>query len=182
MSFLAAVIPALTGGTALGALSAGLGVAGALFEGVAAKNAANYRAGVASQNARIEEQNAKNTMLRGQIDAQDQDLVASQELADMTSRDAASGLLLSGESYRQKGVSARLLARRDSLRILHDSYVQAVNQKQSAHGFRSEAASERAAGKSAMFGALLGAGGSLINSATRVKQDKYRAITAGVYS
>lgn len=127
-----------------------------------------YKAGVARRSAALERINQENIAFRGQVDQQDKDFAAAQEIGANEAMVSASGFDTTGGTIAARRGLIRTLARSDALRIRHDADVEAWNAGERARGFDAEA---RAGVRSAFFSVLGGVadfGTATITNANRV--------------
>lgn len=169
MAFLAAAAPIL------GVISSIVGAAGAVYSGMAAKNAADYQSAVAEQNARIAEDNARRAIERSQIQQQDQDMQTRADLGTQEAIQSASGLSLTGGSQMLSRKAVAELGRRDALNVRQDGEIESYNFKTQASGQRAEAQLARMKGQASLVGGYLqGAGGLLSGLATVKNPERFK--------
>lgn len=169
MAFLPAIAPAL------GVISSLIGAAGAVYSGIAAKNAADYQSAVARQNANIAEENARRVVERSQIKQQDQDMQSMAELGTQEAIQAASGLSITGGSQMLSRKAAAELGRRDALNVRQDGELESYNFKTQAVNQRAEAQLAKMKGQSSLIGGYLqGAGGLLSGLATVKNPERFK--------
>ncbi len=146
----------------LAILSTVVGVAGAAVTTVSAINSANYQQQVATQQARVDNQNADRAEMVAQVNQQDRDGAAAAAIADETAQQGASGLSIGGTSQILTRKSAMQLSRQDALRIRQagdlESYNDLVHSQASSDA---AAAAGRDAGFSLLGGFLSGTGSLL---------------------
>lgn len=175
---MAFAVPAMTavgglvGGGALTGTALTLGAAGTLLEMQSRSAEARYRQGVLNNQAELQEQQAAQARVRGQMESRDADRAAALEIGDMIAMQAASGLSLSSRSFRQSRATKRLLARQDSIRIRDDFEREAIELENQASGNRAEGRLGRRGAFMDNVGSALSFGSSVISSATNVRQRK----------
>lgn len=163
---------------ALAASNPATAIAGAVISGVSAFSAARYKAQVSRNNALIADRNATQARKTATINAQEQDLDASQEIGAMIARMGGSGLSLGVGSLGRRVENADELAAKDRANIIFDGDVQSAQFSQQADDFRSNA---KSADREALFGLASGAiniGESALSSASRINARKIRALGA----
>jgi len=152
---------------ALPIISTVMGAAGALYQGFAGKQAAEYQAQVARNNATAAEQMKRYEIQKGLLEAQDQDRANAEKVGQQRSAMAASGFDMNSGTMREIGVSQTILGRTDSLRRAHAGELAGWNLQNKANNFRAEANIAESRGKHSMLSGLFGAGASLIGNAQR---------------
>lgn len=145
-------------------LSAGSTVLG----GVAASNAANYQAQVARNNAVIAEQNASAANAAGQVQAQQASMKNAARVAAIKASQAANNVDVNSGSALDVQVSERETGQHDSETVLHNAMLQSYGYRTQATNYRADAGLQQSKADSAIPGALLGAGGTLLGGAGRV--------------
>lgn len=140
---------------------------GAIQQGMAAKNAAEYQAQVARNNALRAEQMKRSEIQKGLIEAEEQDRTNSEIAGRQRNAMAASGFDLNEGTMREIGVSQTILGRTDSLRRAHAGQLAGWKYQAQAENFRADAQLSQMRGKNAMTAGLFNAGGSLIGGATK---------------
>jgi hypothetical protein len=146
---------------ALGAVSA----YGTLMQGQAASSAANAQAAAEEQNARIADEQARDSMRRGAYDElklrRQMSILQGQQRSALAASgvevDTGSPLELQ-EASRREGDQDAAVIRFNAEREAWGHQVQAVNS-------RNAASAASASGRNAMTGALIGAGTSLLSTA-----------------
>jgi len=126
------------------------------------------------QQAKVAEENAARERFAGQIDQQERDFVALQEMDARVARQAASGLSLQSSSFRRRRRTDRVLARKDALRIRNEAEVRATNFENQAASRRAEADMAGSAATFSLFEGVLGAGQDLITGAEFVNRQTAR--------
>jgi hypothetical protein len=178
MQALIALVPALTGAAGgASALSAGIGLASAAVSGIASINENRYKAAVLSQQARTETENATRIRMAGQVQAQQQDQSALEQIGGEIANFGASGFDLTSGSFVGRTNKLRRMASVDRQRIVEDANLQA---RSSDNAAASALAGAKQAKKSAFLSFLsagIGAAGSLVDSANLVDRVKASRIT-----
>ncbi len=172
MAFVAplfAGIGSFLGGTGGTLLTAGLGVAGAVASAAGARAQSSYQAQVAENNAKIAKQNASNASDAAQIQQIEQDNQTRAFIGSQETAQSASGLSLSGGSQLRTRRTAQILGAQDRQSIRDQGQSTIQNYLQQSENFTSEASSARAQGRGALLKGFFDATGSLISSATSIK-------------
>lgn len=158
MAFVVPALSILSGGAALlgGMQQAQYMTAAGEYQAAVAHNAAT----VAEDNARRAEvdaetarENARRAGLISQIEAQDQDLSAADQIATVRAEQTASGL--SGRTHERVMSSLARLAGRDRARIAEEGRARVSNFQTQAQGFLQEAADLRAGAMTARSDAAM---------------------------
>lgn len=136
--------------TAMLVASMAISAVGAIAQGVAAKNAAEYNADIAKRNAVIARQ-------QGDVAAKRQERDARVRAGASRAAGAASGVLL--ESYGDLLEDSAREEALDRMTILYNAELQAMSGEASAEGYRQ-------AGRNAMVGGVVGAAGTLLKGAS----------------
>lgn len=139
-------------------MSATVGAAGAIMQGQAAANAANYRAAVASQQA-------KRARQVGEVQAQAQAMKTASTLGQQTAGQAASGVRVDVGSPVDIRSSAASLGRLDEQTLRSSA-------ADKAWAYKSEAALQRSTANNAETASFLQAGTSILGGITSVS-DKW---------
>jgi hypothetical protein len=156
MGFLALAAPLVSGV---------IGAVGAVASGMAQKNAAEYQAQVARNNAIAAENMRKYEIQKGLLDAEEQDRQNADLKGKQQAAMAASGFDMNEGTMREIGVSQTILGRTDSLRRAHAGELAGWKLQGQANNFRAEAQLAESKGKNAMLAGFIGAGSSLIGGA-----------------
>lgn len=177
MAFITAAATAVSGAlTAAGVSSTALSLTGTVVSTIGTLAGLSYQARVAKNQAIANDQAAEDAIQRGQIEQQEQDFAAAEQLGQQTAQLATSGFDVTAGSLGQRRSYTRLLARRDALRIRNNAEREAVGFRNQAQNNRDEAAGF---GTQQIFTAFEGAaeaGGSLIGEATMVNRRKARTL------
>jgi hypothetical protein len=161
-------------------LSAGMGAMGAIQQGQAQADAANYQAAVARNNQIIAQQNATREAATGREQAQVKDFENAAKMGGILAAQGASGVDIGSGTSKEVRQSAQQIGRLDTQTIM-DTALQRVR------GFNVEASSQGAtaqldtmrAGQAQQAG-FLGAAGSLIGGASSFSDKWLRFQTTGV--
>ena len=142
-----------------------LGAAGAVQQGKAAQQSANYNAKVADMNAKISERQARDAVERGQMEEQQQRMKTAQILGQQRAAMAANGVDLTFGSPLDTLVDTATMGELDALTIRANTYreerdirQQGNNQTAQASALRAEGANARKTGFMDAFGTILGGG------------------------
>lgn len=147
MTFLAPIIAGATSlfsGGGLAAIGTGLSLV-TTVGGLIAQQ------GIAKQQARIAEENAKNAIVRSQQEQLDQDNLTAAAIGEQIALAGSSGLSIDSRSFQLTRKTAAELGRKDALNVRHAGEVEAFNFRTQADSIRSQASSDL----------LTGIGGSL---------------------
>lgn len=164
--------------TSLGGLSTALSVGSAVVGTIGAINQANFQSQVANNNAAIAEDNARRAVFESQVEAQETDFAARDELGQLLAQQGASGLSLGSGSFALRRKGQEELAAKDRGFIRNQGEVQATRFRQQANDQRAEAAQAKAAGRNALISGAFEVGTSLVSGATRVNARKARSLVA----
>lgn len=149
---------------------AALSTAGAVVSGLSQIQAAQYQAAVAERNRKLFEENARQELMQSQQEQADWGVSAREQLGNLASELAASGV--SGGSASARMRSANLLARRDNARINEEGVNRANAQYQAAADAQGQANMARSSRNFALFSTGLSALDSYIGGATQVRRMK----------
>ncbi len=140
---------------------------GQLQAGRAAKDEADYRAGIARNNAAIADQNAETALEKGRVDVEDKKRETLQAIGLQRAQLAAQGFDVSaGSSIDILGDTAAL-GMLDNLRIQADAENRAHSFRTQADSFLAESGLLSLAGENAQSASRIGAVGTLIGGAAR---------------
>lgn len=171
MAFVAA-IPALT------AIGAGISAVSTVAGGVASRNASDYQAQVASNNAQIAQQNAVRAEQAGNVAAENQGRKSAAQLGALKASQAASGVNINSGSSVDVRAGERETNYLDTETLLQNSELKAYGYRVQGQNFQSESALDTAKADSAIPSAALKATGSLLSSASSIG-GKWGGSTAG---
>lgn len=155
---------------AIGSMIAGgvVSAAGSVVQGFAGRNAANYRAAVAKNNAAIAEQEAANVGAQTARQVEEEAYRVNQTLGSMRAERGASGVALDTGSAALAERSSRLLGLRSIGNVYDAGSREAAGLRAQADMFRGEAKLAKSEASLAIPTALIGATGSLLSSAGNV--------------
>lgn len=153
------VVPLAIAGAALSAASA-------ISTGITQKNEATYQAQVAQNNATIARQNAQAAQQAGSAQAQAQGLAAAEQLGGVKAAEAANNVDVNTGSAAVTQESQRETGALSQQTIENNALLQAYGYQSQATGFQAEAGLENYAASTAVPGAVLSAGGSLLSGAS----------------
>src|SRR5688572_28810401 len=146
------------------ALSATASVAG----GISAHQQGTYRAKVAEMNAKLAEENARRSIDRSQVEAQEQDFQTLAALGELEAEQSASGLALGGRSFGAARRAMRTLGRLDALRVRQAGELEAYGYRTDRMNFLAQAQADRGQARSDLTQSFLQAGSSLISGAGKI--------------
>lgn len=142
--------------------------AATLFSGYEQMQASRYQAAVAQANANAVRQQAQMEDLAASEDMRDRDIAARAEIAEMVSRQAASGLSATSGTMLLQQQGAESLAFRDRSRLALKRDVSRDNKRRQELALRAEAKEYKRAGRMGMISSILGAGTSYLSGASMV--------------
>jgi hypothetical protein len=151
---------------AAGIAGAGISAAGAVEQGQATANAANYNAQVASNNATIATQNAAYATSAGQTQAATKSLQGAAAGGRIKAAQAASGIDVNSGSAVNVQQSQRETSKLDTETVLNNAELKAYGYRSNATGFQAQSGLETAEAEQAPIGADIGAAGGLLGSAS----------------
>jgi hypothetical protein len=175
----AAAIPAIILGVS--AVSAGLGVVGAIQEGQAAQDQSNYQSQVAKNNVLIAEQRAADALHRGEIAERQNKLKTHMAVASSRANAASRGVLVDEGSALTISQDLAEAGRMDDLTIRNNAAREAHAYRLEGQGFQSQADLFRASGENAKSVSQLDAMQSLIGGATSVSSKWYAFNRQGAF-
>lgn len=153
---------------AMAIASAVVGAAGSIYGGVAAKQSADYQAGIASQNAKLSEQQAQdantNTELAAQRNYRQQAGLEGQQQASM----AENGVDLNFGTPTRIASDDKLIGNEDMSQIYKGGYQEMRGYDINAWNYNSQAQADRAKGDGALMGGFFGAASSALSGASQV--------------
>lgn len=142
-------------------LAAAVGAAGTLYQGIAARNAANAQARAAERNAEIAEAQGHDAILRGG----EEELSLRRRLAlqrgSTRAATAASGVDADTGSALDVRNASISEGERDAAAIRYNAARERWGYQTQAANYRAQASAARAAGSNALFGSVIGAGATL---------------------
>jgi hypothetical protein len=140
--------------------------AGAMQQGAAAKQAADYQAAVARNNQIIASQNAVQTRQAGEIEAQTASMRSAQAIGAAKAKAAASGLDVNQGSPVDVRDSAAQIGMLDALTIRNNALVKATGQENQSNAYGAEATLDTMKGRNAESAGQIGAFTSILGSAS----------------
>lgn len=158
--------------TSVGGLGTALEVGGGILGLLTSFAASKQSEYIAENNADVAERNAENAVLKAQMDAKDQDMMAREELGQSLASFGASGVLSTQGSPMMQRKSLRELAAQDRGRIRQDGDYTAQGYKQQAADYRYEARAQKSGRVFSLIGGGIDVGTSLVSGANRVKREK----------
>lgn len=157
-----AVVPALM------VASAVVGAAGSISSGMAAKNAADYQAQVASNNATVAAQNAEYALKAGSAQAENQSRKGAANLGRIKTAIAAGGVDVNSGSALDTQVGQRETNQLDTETVMNNAQLQAYGYRTQQTNFEAESKLDTMKGEAAEKSAYLKAGGDLLSSASSI--------------
>jgi hypothetical protein len=152
--------------------AAGLGTAGGLVKaygdiegGLATKNASNYAAQVAANNAAIATQNADYTEKSGRVQAEAVSLKGAAQAGKIKAGQAASGVDVNTGSAADVQESQREVSKVDTETSLSNAELQAYGYRTQATNFEAQSELDKAEAKQGEEAGYIGAAGDLLSAA-----------------
>ena len=154
--------------TVLAAASAGLNAIGTLESGAAAKNAADYQAQVAANNAVIAEQNAEYATKAGQAAAENQSRKGAAQGGQIKVAQAAGGIDVNSGSAEDVQIGQREVNQLDTETVLSNAQLHAYGYRSQAANFKAESQLDTMKGDQAEEASYMKAGSDLLSSASGI--------------
>lgn len=170
------------GSLAAGAGSGILGAVGSVFTGNATKQADDYKAQVAANNAIIAQRNADAATSAGGVAAQQNDLKTKNLVGQQTVAQASNGLDVGSGTNVNVRQTAVDLGHLDTLTILNNAAKNSAGFKAQGMNFTAESQLDTAAGANAQTASYIGAGTSLLGAASSVSGKWLSYQQKGVFS
>lgn len=124
---------------ALGPVGPAIAAAGTLIGAVGQMSTTAQQARALRASAELDQENASRAVFRAQVDAQDQDIEAGQQISSYVATQAQSGLRLSSDYFQMAERRLRVLAARDRYRLRQQGDIEAANYQQRASASLTEA-------------------------------------------
>jgi len=171
-------------GLALTAVSTLVGVVGAISQGQAAKQQAEYQAAVARNNQIIAEQNKQYATQAGEAEAQAQSFKNRRILGGITAGQAASGIQLDSPTLSDVREGSEQTLRLDTQNIMQNALLRARGADIQARSYGAEAGLQDMRASQASTAGFLGAAGSLLSGASSFaeKWSRFQTPTTSVGS
>lgn len=168
----------------VGAAGAAASAGGALFNGIAASQAASYQATVSRNNALIADQNAQRAIAAGQQQAQTQSLKNAETIGGIKTAQAANNIDVNSGSALDVQASQRAKGQLDAETVLQKAQTEAYGYRVNAVSNEAQAGLEEATAEDAPIGAGLSAAGSLAGNSkfTSVFSDSNSGGGTGTFS
>lgn len=145
---------------------------GAAYQGYSAYTEANYRAGVADNNAALSREQAADAVERGEADQQRKWREISQIKASQIAAMAASGIDTSGGSAADLVGDTAVLGTEDVKIIAENAARETRGFHIQAQNFNNEAHAQRRAGTNALIGAGFNVATTILGGATQLQNMK----------
>lgn len=133
-----------------------------------------YEAGVASTNSHLANDQAKDSILNANLEAQrlrrDQSQLAGQQVAAM----AANGVDLSFGSSRQVQENTAMIGAEDAAQLNKATAQRTRGFEINAFNYKAQAVAKRAQAKGAIVGGIFSAVGTALGSASQISQMKWK--------
>lgn len=150
------------------ASSAAVGVVGALQQGHAASQAANYNASITAQNAQQARRNSEMASQSGMAEQEAQGIKNRQQAGSIKANQGASGVGVNSGSFADVSESQDMIGTLDAHNIRTRAVREAYNHEVQAIDFDNRATIERQEGKNAKTASYLNAGKSLLDGISSV--------------
>jgi hypothetical protein len=150
--------------TPLGALGLGIKTFGQIKQARAENKALEYNAKLAEQNARLQEAQAQDAIVRGQEEERRKRVQIAQTISDQRAGYAASGVVVDRDSALNVAADTAYLGEQDALTIRANAAREAWGNQVQASSYRSQSKLLRRS-KSNPY---LGAAGSLLTGASSI--------------
>jgi hypothetical protein len=167
----AAALPIMIGTTLL---AAGVGAAGQIQAGRAAKAQAEYQAKVAENNSVIAQRKADDAIKRGEIDEQQQRVKTAQLIGAQRASSAARGVVVDEGSALDITQDTAAIGELDALTIRNNATREALGFEYESQSFTNEAQLRQMAGRQAQTSSYYGAAGTLLSSGSTVADRWYK--------
>jgi len=151
-----------------GLVGSGISAVGTIEGGEATANAASYQAQVAQNNAIIAEQNAQYASNAGLTQAAATSLKGAAEGAKVKTAQAANNVDVNTGSAVNVQASERETNVLNSETVLNNAELQAYGYRAAATGYKATAGLETEEAEQAPIGAVIGATGNLLSSASSI--------------
>jgi len=151
-----------------GTAGAGTSAIGTIESGYATSNAASYSAQVAQNNAIIANQNAQYASEAGLAQAAATSLKGASQAGKVKTAQAASGIDVNTGSAVNVQASERETNVLSSETVLNNAELQNYGYRAAATGYQATAGLEKEEAAQAPIGAIIGAGGNLLSSASSI--------------
>jgi hypothetical protein len=152
----------------LAAGSAGIGAVGSIYGGIAKKNAANYNASIADQNAQSANAQASDAFRRGEQDTAAHYIELGQLEGKQRAAYGGGGVELGFGSPVDVIAGTAAMGEADAGRLRENAAREAEGYRIQSLNFRQQAAGLRAEGKTAFMSGLLGVTGSILGGASQI--------------
>ena len=153
------------------AVTAAVVTAGSQVYGGMAQNAqAKYQAQVSNQNAQLEERNRIDAISRGETEQMQHYRKLSQALGEARVKNAGVGLDVSFGSAANLESDIALMGYEDSATIAENTNKEVLGYDINAANYRMEGKAARMRGKAAQTAGFIGAGATLLSSASQIAQ------------
>ena len=152
------------------ALAAGaMKIAGTMAGAVSANQQGKYEAGIADQNTRMANDQARDSIERGQEEARRYGRELGQLKGEQRNQIAAGGIDLDFGTAANIRRDTEIIGAEDYAQISKGSYERTRGYEINAFNSRSEAAAARARGKAAIVQGVLSSAGTALGSASQVR-------------
>lgn len=160
MAFVAAAAPFLA------VAGAGISAVSTISQGIATRNAANYQAAVAANNATIAEQNAVRAEQAGYAAAENESRKGASQFAKVRAAQAASGIDVNTGSAVDVQAGERETNQLNTETVFQNDLMKAYGYRVNKENFQAEQGLEQAKADQAVPASVLSATGSLLSNAS----------------
>lgn len=164
----AGAAPAANSSIGWGATSTGLNAAGSLLSGIGAGQQAGYQAGVAQNNAAIENANAQATLVAGQVQESQSKLRTGEIIGQQKAAQGANGLDVNVGSAAEVRQSTANIGAMDAALIHYNASRAAFGQEQQAANYTAQAALDKKAASGDVLSGVFKAGTSILSGASSI--------------
>lgn len=152
--------------TALAVSSAAVGTVGALQQGHAAAQAANYNASVSLQNAEQAKRNSEMASQSGMAEQEVQGLKNREQSGSIRANQGASGVGVNSGSFVDVAESQDMIGTLDAMNIRTRAVREAYNHEVASVDFKNRATLDKQEAKNAKTASYLGAGATILGGAS----------------
>lgn len=168
----APIIGALSGGSAMSLAAGALTAVGAVAQMRAGAVQSAYQIQAYNEMKRAEIDNAGKARFAASVNAQTQDEAAVEQIAAEAVAQAATGFEFNSPTFMRRRVRTRALALRDRSRTIYQGEVEAADAFGRARSYAYKAAGAEVGRGADRISAMAGIGTSLLDTVSRVNQDK----------
>jgi hypothetical protein len=152
--------------------AAAVSIGGQLFSGAAAHNQANYEAGIARQNAGLSEEQAHDSILNTQLEAQRRYREGGRLEGQQQAAMGANNIDLNYGSALDVQRDTKMITGEDVGQIYKAGYQRTRGYEMEAYNSRSQASAARAKGTAALISAGFGAASTALGAASQMSKGR----------